>query len=268
MQFKKFNGTTWDAIHHKTYDTLTESLTSFPAMIQASGEAMTDYTIYGNTGGVGDKTANLFDYHSGYSAIYPSADHMDIRASIGGSFSIIAEVEPNTEYTISYIVNATASSRKCRVGMTAVYPAVGGALLDVDDSFETVSGRVKNTFTTPANCRYIIVYFYQAANPVIANVEARMQSMMLAEGESWDFVPYGYQIPVSSGGVTTTLYTYTQLGLTDALTYTDTGIALPTFDGDNTITFGTTVQPSGMSATFKGWHAIPAPKTYDGNDWR
>lgn len=267
MNFKRYNGRTWETVRHKRYGSGTDSLTAFPAVIQASGEAMTDYTIYGNTGGVGDKTANLFDYHSGYSAIYPSADYMDIRASSGGSFSIIAEVEPNTEYTISYIVNATASSRKCRVGMTAVYPAVGGALLDVDDSFETVSGRVKNTFTTPANCRYIIVYFYAAATPVIENVEARMQSMMLAEGESWDFVPYGYQIPVSSGGVTTTLYTYTQLGLTDALTYTDTGIALPTAAGNSAISFGTTVQPSGMSATFKGWHPVQGAKTYDGSEW-
>ena len=135
MNFKKFNGSTWETVRHKRYGSGTESLTAFPAVIQASGDPLTDYTIYGNTGGVGD--------------------------------------------------------------------------LDGD--------------------RYVI--------------------------------------PVTSGGVTTNLYTDSPLGLTDTLTYTDTGIAIPTFDGDNTITFGTSVQPSGMSATFKGWHAVDAPKAYDGNDW-
>jgi hypothetical protein len=54
----------------------------------------------------------------------------------------------------------------------------------------------------------------------------------------------------------------------DAITMTQAGVTIPTSDGDNTISFGTTVQPSGMSATFKGWHAVDAPKVYDGNDWR
>lgn len=270
MNFKRFNGSTWDTIRHKTYDTLTESL---------------------------ERTKNLFDYHSGYSAIYPSADYMDIRASSsGGSFSIIAEVEPNTEYTISYTVNDSTGSRRCRVGMTETYPQVGDTLIACDDVYGDVGDRKTNTFTTPANCHYIIVYFYQATNPVIANVEARMQSMTLVEGTSSSYIPYGfrlqasgepltnyiiygntggvgdldgnrYVIPVTSGGVTTNLYTNSPLGLTDALTYTDTGIALPTFDGDNTITFGTSVQPSAMSATFKGWHPVQAAKVYDGNDW-
>lgn len=136
MQFKKFNGTTWETMQHKIYGSGAEQLASFPAKIQAAGEPLTDYTIYGNTGGVGDFDGN----------------------------------------------------------------------------------------------RYVI--------------------------------------PVTSGGVTTNLYTNSPLGLTDTLTYTDTGIALPTFDGDNAITFGTTIQPSGMSATFKGWHPVQGAKQYDGSEWR
>ena len=81
-----------------------------------------------------------------------------------------------------------------------------------------------------------------------------------------DYVPY-YCIPISSGGVTTNLYIDSPLGLTDTLTYTDTGIAIPTFDGDNTITFGTTVQPSGMSAEYKGWHSQDTVREYNGSQW-
>lgn len=76
-----------------------------------------------------------------------------------------------------------------------------------------------------------------------------------------------YEIPISSGGVTTNLYIDSPLGLTDTLTYTQTGIAIPTFDGDNTITFGTTVQPSAMSAEYKGWHSQDTVRVYNGNTW-
>ena len=49
MNFKRFNGSTWETVRHKIYGSGTESLTAFPAMIQASGEALTDYLISGNT---------------------------------------------------------------------------------------------------------------------------------------------------------------------------------------------------------------------------
>jgi hypothetical protein len=54
----------------------------------------------------------------------------------------------------------------------------------------------------------------------------------------------------------------------DTITMAQAGVTIPTFDGDNTISFGTSVQPSGMSATFKGWHPVQGAKQYDGNDWR
>ena len=54
----------------------------------------------------------------------------------------------------------------------------------------------------------------------------------------------------------------------DTISLEQAGVAIPTSDGDNTISFGTTVQPSGMSATFKGWHAVQGAKQYDGSEWR
>lgn len=75
MNFKRFNGSTWETVRHKIYGSGTDSLTAFPAMIQAAGEPLTDYTIYGNTlqngtptpeapvdvVGCGVRTAQLFD---------------------------------------------------------------------------------------------------------------------------------------------------------------------------------------------------------------
>ena len=45
------------------------------------------------------------------------------------------------------------------------------------------------------------------------------------------------------------------------------GISLPTTDGANTISIGTTVQPSEVTATYTGWHDSSV-KEYDGTDWQ
>lgn len=247
MNFKRFNGSTWDVIHHKTYDTLTESLTAFPAQIQASGDPLTDYTIYGNTGGVGDQTANLAD---------ASAVTNELLTEGG-------QISSNSNYRLTPFFEN--SSGLC-VGIEALKPdadRIRVGIYDQNHGFVERRMYTRNLLPiviAPSDAAYIRVNW-------AVKSYATETIMINAGSTALPFVPYGYQIPVSSGGVTTTLYTYTQLGLTDALTYTDTGIALPTFDGDNTITFGTTVQPSGMSATFKGWHPVQGAKTYDGNDW-
>lgn len=247
MNFKRFNGSTWDAIHHKTYDTLTESLTTFPAMIQASGEALTDYTIYGNTGGVGDKTANM-------------ADASTVTENL---LTEDGQVNSNRNYRLTpYFENI---SGLC-IGIEALISNADVVRVGIYDQNQVFVERrlyTKNVLPiviAPSDGAYIRV------NWAIKSY-ATETIMINAGSTALPFVPYGYQIPVLSGGVTTTLYTYTQLGLTDTLTYTDTGIAIPTVDGDNTISFGTTVQPSGMSATFRGWHPVQGAKTYDGNDW-
>ena len=385
MNFKRFNGSTWNAIRHKTYDTLTETL---------------------------DRTENLYDPSDAPVAMYPNQSTGAVEASTSGTitYSVIVQVEPNTEYTASF--DTPSSGVRRRIGMYRQLPSVGLSAEAVDNTADVISGRSYNTFTTTANTAYILFMFYsksassggsedeakqiaktitvrkgtshvfvpygfrfqasgepltdytiygntggvgdQTANladasavtnelltedgqvssntnyrltPYFENssglcisiealkpgadrirvgiydqnhgfVERRMyirnmlpiviapsdaayirvnwavasydtDTIMINAGSTaLPFVPYGYQIPVSSGGVTTTLYTHTQLGLTDTLTYTDTGIALPTVDGDNTITFGTSVQPSGMNATFKGWHAVQNAKVYDGSEWR
>lgn len=385
MNFKKFNGSTWNAIRHKTYDTLTETL---------------------------DRTENLYDPSDAPVAMYPNQSTGAVEASTSGTItcSVIVQVEPNTEYTASF--DTPSSGVRRRIGMYSQLPSVGLSAEAVDNTAGEISGRSYNTFTTTANTAYILFMFYSksassggsadeakriaktitvrkgtshvfvpygfrlqaSGDPLtdytiygntggvgdktanLADESAVTENLLTEDGQvnsntnyrltpyfentsglcididaiipnadkvrvgiydqNHDFVerrlydknvlpiviapsdgayirvnwaiksydtetiminagstalpyePYGYVIPVTSGGVTTNLYTDSPLGLTDTLTYTDTGIALPTVDGDNTITFGTTVQPSAMSATFKGWHPLQAAKQYDGAEWR
>ena len=272
MDFKRFNGSTWETVRHKTYDTLAETL---------------------------DRTENLYDPSDAPVAMYPNQSTGAVEAPTSGTItcSVIVQVEPNTEYTASF--DTPSSGVRRRIGMYRQLPSVGLSAEAVDNTADVISGRSYNTFTTTANTAYILFMFYsKAASSGGSADEAKRiaKTITVRKGTSHVFVPYGfrlqasgepltnytiygntggvgdldgnkYVIPVTSGGVTTNLYIDSPLGLTDTLTYTDTGIALPTVDGDNTITFGTSVQPSAMSATFKGWHAVQAAKTYDGNDW-
>lgn len=59
------------------------------------------------------------------------------------------------------------------------------------------------------------------------------------------YEPYGYKIPITCGGVTTNVYIGdTPLGTGQTVTGSETKVAIPTVDGNNTLSIGTTVQPS------------------------
>jgi hypothetical protein len=150
--------------------------------------------------------------------------------------------------------------------MLSAFPQLGDTCLAIDESVDESSTRCGNTFTTTSDTNYVIIFFASSAQLTTDMIIADSKTLTVQEGESLDYVPF-YVIPVTSGGVTTNLPIDSPLGLTDTLTYTDTGIAIPTFDGDNTITFGTTVQPSGMSAEFKGWHSQDTARVYNGSQW-
>ena len=405
MQFKKFNGTTWDAIHHKTYDTLTESLTAFPAQIQASGDPLTDYLISGNTVqdgtptpeapvdvvGCGNLTDNLIPNTStsngwvlGYrnsDGTY-SSDHMygewlyngyipvtpgvsvTISASYGGgrkslsvygwdgnkTFIPSAKMDIRDNYTnatylvpdgVAYI--SLAIRTFCHsdtelvdagwwimlnVGSTALpYEPYGYKLsLTVNGTEHPIYlGEVQTTrkvkklvltgeenwskATAPIdwNIYRLTVGDYLRANtnvpfcthfdgiaPVSGSslVEDLQTAFLISESgnnyfyirddsiETLDDFKSHLAAQYAAGTPVTVWYVLAEpetavvnepihkIGnYADTITMAQAGVTIPTFDGDNTISFGTTVQPSAMSATFKGWHPVQAAKQYDGNDW-
>lgn len=257
----------------KKYYTDTDNLTSFPALIQASGEPLVDYTIYGNTGGVGD-----------YILLPNAAENNVISQTINGlTITVNGDI-----FTVNGTATSTTSIQLYSGKISdAIYPKdyqeivngiykIDGNPLDAAVDRYIISYRYDNDVSSPPPSqkarvpvgsagtldntggayRYIAIYIaiWQGVecNNVVFNPTLRREA---------------YEIPISSGGVTTNLYIDSPLGLTDTLTYTDTGIAIPTFDGDNTISFGTTVQPSAMSAEYKGWHSQDTVRVYNGNTW-
>lgn len=280
MNFKRFNGSTWETVQHKIYGSGTEQLASFPAMIQASGEQLTDYTIYGNTVqsgtptpeapvdvvGCGNLTDNLIPNTStsngwvlGYrnpNGTY-SSDHKHGEWLYNGYIP----VTPGVSVTISASYGGDLKSLSV-YGWDGNKTFIQSAKMDIRDNYTNA------TYLAPDGVAYISLAIRTFCYSDTELVDAGWWIMLNTGSTALPYEPYGYKIPVTSGGVTTNLYLDAPLGAGDTLTYTDTGIALPTVDGDNIISFGTTVQPSAMSAAFKGWHPVQGAKQYDGNDWR
>lgn len=388
MNFKRFNGSTWETVQHKIYGSGTDSLTAFPAVIQASGDPLTDYTISGNTVqngtptpeapvdvvGCGVRTGNLFDKNTTVYNAYIETDST-WKIAPDNSKSIKIPVSSNTRYTLS-VSKPLTIFRICETSIDEPEPSQSGVLLS-----EIVSGTNINqyTFTTASDTKFIV---FQGNGSVL---DVWLNSLILNLGSTaLPYEPYGYKIPLICRGETNNIYlgqvpttrkikklvltgeenwsgsskfriglsgqigtiapicthyrgtttaSYGDLadgrvtvnggiGLTlaindivnqsslaawksylaaqyaagtpvtvwyvlaepetgivnepmhkignyaDTISFAQAGVTIPTSDGDSTITFGTTVKPSAMSATFKGWHPVQAAKVYDGNDWR
>ena len=78
-----------------------------------------------------------------------------------------------------------------------------------------------------------------------------LKPMLRLPDTNADFIPYGYEIPVTCGGTTTNVFIGdTPLAEDDTITKTGTGKNIPTTNGSNTLTVDTFVQPSEMSITY------------------
>lgn len=371
MNFKRFNGSTWETVRHKIYGSGTDSLTAFPAMIQAAGEPLTDYTIYGNTlqngtptpeapvdvVGFGERTGNLF---------YKTLSRMNIDAN--------GRIISNSAFdlVVAKVTSGMTYSASGGVDIMAYYvdePAIGSI------SYNNRRDSARLTITIPASVNYVVYRVTDRPNNVMLNLGStalpyepygyklpltvngtehpiylgqvettrRIKKLVLTGGENWELVVFGGHngfltyAPRTQIGTTNcicshykTAYTNTNNTIyfiskpsngrfiifddrfssyadfkswlaaqyaagtpvtiwyvletpettvvnepmhkigdyADTISFAQAGVTIPTSDGDNTISFGTTVQPSAMSATFKGWHPVQGAKQYDGNDWR
>ena len=211
-----------------------------PYTFTSNGVNLLDWYIKGNTGGVGDKTANLFDKDNTtvYNAYFDNSGKW--RAS-NDSRSIIIPVNGSTTYTLS-VGEALAVFRLLETSNPT--PEIG-------DTFTTIT-RGENissfTFTTAANTQNI------AFQGSASSVNEWIASMMLNAGSYvLPYEPYNmYKIPILCGDTTTNIYIDTPLDLSDIITMSDTNISIPTVRGSNTISVDTTVQPSEIYIKYIG----------------
>ena len=376
MDFKRFNGSTWETVRHKIYGSGTDSLTAFPAVIQASGEPLTDYLISGNTVqdgtpsaeapvdvvGCGERSENIADLILGKvprisDGTLVAFDGLTCEyvpiTSMSDTFSLTFDKPESAKsfYVYFYSGDTLLSTKDLNYGTTittyGVPSTVDRMRIRIDYNGTTVSNVMLAKGNNPPPYE---PYGYKLPLTVngteypiyLGQVETtrRVKRLVLTGEESWDLnasgsLPFFYttlsdssiigtdvistHFPSANVGQSTTeigiglvgafqlrvrpydptsytLYSWKEwlsanqptiwyvlatpetavvneplMKIGDyagTISMTQAGVTIPTSDGDNTISFGTTVQPSGMSATFKGWHPVQGAKQYDGSEWR
>lgn len=206
-----------------------------PLSFTGNGEPLIDWNISGKSGGVGNKTKNIYNTAETVWANATKNDSGESSTSYTSHYTTnFTIVEENTTY---YIVGLLGSSEYAHriyyYNNNKEWIGRSSALLYNE-----------RTFTTPPNCAYIQIQ-------VTVNVVNTNSWCIYVGDNEKAYEPYGYKIPVTCGGETKTIYLDEPLGASDSISMTDTGISIPTVNGSNTLSVGTTVQPSSVYIKYK-----------------
>ena len=206
-----------------------------PLAFTAQGQPLINWTIYGASGGVGERTANLFDCN--YVNAYVDAAQYKFVNVNTNAISAVIEVEPNTTYT----VKKYDTSNRFLIGSAASVPTLNMPLSMINTDNE----KTEVTFTTESSTNYIVVYVSTGAE------HATPRLMLNIDSTALPYEPYGYKIPISCGGEINTIYLDTPLYGSNTISMADTGIEIPTTNGQNTLAVDTTVQPEKVYIEYK-----------------
>lgn len=232
----------WELYYRTHKDKGSNAITGVPPLTFVSnGENLADYRIYGASGGVGDRTENLFDKDSesvsGYiddrGVLVPSPSDYPIS-----TYDYI-NVRPNTYYSYKAFSAANPSESTHKTIRVSYYTSKKAFQ---SRYFESNNGLTKKTIRTPNGCFYIRL-----------SIDDNLENVMLWEGSSdVSYEPYGYKIPIVCGGATTNIYLDEPLNEGESISMSDTGVSIPTINGTNILTVDTAVQPSNMYIKYGG----------------
>lgn len=237
----------WELYYRTHKDKGSNAITGVPPLTFVSnGENLVNYRIYGATGGVGDRTENLFD-----------KDSESVAGFINGSGAIATisdypistydyiNVLPNTYYSYKAFIAANPNESTQKTIRVSCYTSNKAF---ISRYFEINNGLTKKAIITPNNCFYVRL-----------SIDDNLENVMLwkAFSDVSVYEPYGYKIPIVCGGEITNIYIGdSKLYDGDTISYSDTGVEIPTINGINTLTVNTAVQPTKVSIS-TGDTAIP-----------
>ena len=207
----------------------TKTVTGVPPLTFVSnGENLVDYRIDGASGGVGERTENLF-----YKQI-PSANISanGVVVSATGYNLNIAAVTAGETYSFSNFVGGGV------YGFFSDELAIGSVTYNSSRQLLVVEyGQI----TIPAGTSYV----------AFRSLSATENLMLNQGGTVLPYEPYGYKIPIICGGETTNIYLNEPLGENESISMSDTGVSIPTINGSNTLGIDTAIQPSNMYIEYK-----------------
>ena len=214
-----------------------------PLTFTGDGNPIIDWEITGAAGGVGDAVSsnNLFNGELQNKFYNPSTGQEQAGVSNVVSNVELLPVNGSTQYTAAphFTVETTGNW------------SVWIQQFDSNKNFITYNQSMSScTVTTNSTCRYVRIMAGLGTQTVSTTT---VDDFMFNTGSSPEtYEPYasGYNIPVTvtdgEHSTTVTINTDTQLGAGDKLTSAQAGVSIPTYNGENTLSVGTTVQPASV----------------------
>ena len=197
------------------FDAYSEVDGSLPLTFDSRAEhALTDYTIYGTSAGAGAQTAQLFNKNATDTANgYVDGEYLSgTNSTTANSSYAISEYIPvsaSTEYFLKNAVNASDQYRRL-----VFYNSSKTGLSNL--RYRDTGSPNDFSFTTPENCAFVRISF-------VIDFAADISLTLFAAAE---YIPFGYQIPLSiTDGTNTEDYVLyigdTQLGENEYLDYSE-----------------------------------------------
>lgn len=214
-----------------------------PLSFVSNGENLADYRIHGASGGVGDRTANLYNESAAVDTDYfIKSDGSSAIGGLGDRFlQARIDVTPSTYYVFSWLNVFLGSENNSAYIRIAEYTANNRFIMRTlcNCSEQTINAIL---FYTGNNTTYIDVRI----DSETSSRGQHLSGIMIVSGNTLlnHYEPYGYKIPVVCGGTTTNIYLDEPLEESESISMSDTGVSIPTINGSNTLSIGTTVQPS------------------------
>lgn len=225
-----------------------------PITFTSNGKPITNWSITGSSGGVGERTANLVP--PGWAEDFVSRIDNPSKARIENGVLTVDASAGYGEYDTKYIFKTdwkekTAYTLTYRGRRKAEHTQnVMIAFHYTDNSTTRVPALFINdgewhiyigTSDASKTVKYIAVWYTSGT------VDIDISLFTVNEGNASIVEPYGYKIPIVCGGETTNVYLNAPLYEGEQITGTQTGVSIPTISGSNTLTIDTLVQPSSVS---------------------
>ena len=234
-----YTGGEWGSWSYTPTPTIVQG--SPPLTYDATGTAIAEWEIEGASGGVGEvpTNVNLF-YGELQEKFYDSYGYPTSTTNAVSNVELLP-VNGNTYYTFTpHFITAQSGSCGCFVQE-----------YDSNQSFikQTVNGD-SCTVQTTNDTRYLRL---EAGLGGGSYTLETIDDFMLNEGQTAEsYQPHisGYIIPITitcgQDSETITINVSSQLSAADTLTSAEAGVQIPTYNGENTLSVGTTVQPASV----------------------
>lgn len=169
---------------------------TLPATLQTVAGYLAGYKIWGNTGGVGIETENLFS--SSFSANYsisPSGEVMPYTQN-SSRCATLTPINVSNLTTVTFSFTNTSSNDLKQY----IYALYDGSTLVLRNAFKESGSSIN---VSRGNKLYLCIYSNDAnidSSQTIANVMLNLGSAAIS------YEPYGYKLPILSNNVTTDIY--------------------------------------------------------------